>query len=70
MADLPESFESVLLEPDLSLGFTPVGEGPNAGLAPALTNAVVDVVGPHSLDIPLDPAVIRRLIQTKTGQSE
>jgi CO/xanthine dehydrogenase Mo-binding subunit len=70
MADLPESFESVLLEPDLSLGFTPVGEGPNAGLAPAITNAVVDVVGPHSLDIPLDPAVIRRLIQTKTGQSE
>jgi xanthine dehydrogenase YagR molybdenum-binding subunit len=62
MADLPESFQSVLLEPDLSLGFTPVGEGPNAGLAPAITNAVVDVIGPHPLDIPLDPATIRRLL--------
>jgi CO/xanthine dehydrogenase Mo-binding subunit len=60
MGDLPE-LESILLPPDLSLGITPVGEGPNAGMAPAITNAVVDVVGPHPLDIPLDPAVIRGL---------
>jgi CO/xanthine dehydrogenase Mo-binding subunit len=46
IADLPDSFESVLLPPDLSLGLTPVGEGPNAGLAPAIANAVVD--GRHS----------------------
>jgi CO/xanthine dehydrogenase Mo-binding subunit len=70
MADLPEEFESVLLPPDPSLGLTPVGEGPNAGLAPAIANAVVDVIGPHPLDIPLDPATIRRLAYAKTGQSE
>jgi carbon-monoxide dehydrogenase large subunit len=63
MADLPE-LEMILLPPDLSLGLTPVGEGPNAGMAPALVNAVVDVVGPHALDIPLDSAVIRRLAST------
>jgi CO/xanthine dehydrogenase Mo-binding subunit len=70
MGDLPDEFASVLLPPDLSLGLTPVGEGPNAGLAPAIANAVVDVIGPHPLDIPLDPATIRRLLYTKTGQSE
>jgi carbon-monoxide dehydrogenase large subunit len=69
MGDLPEEFESVLLPPDPSLGLTPVGEGPNAGLAPAIANAVVDVIGPHPLDIPLDPATIR-LLYAKTGQSE
>jgi carbon-monoxide dehydrogenase large subunit len=60
MADLPE-LEIILLPPDLSLGLTPIGEGPNAGMAPALANAVVDVVGPHALDIPLEPALIRAL---------
>jgi CO/xanthine dehydrogenase Mo-binding subunit len=60
IADVPE-FEIVLLEPDLTLGLTPIGEGPNAGIAPAITNAVVDVIGPHVLDIPLSPEVIARL---------
>jgi CO/xanthine dehydrogenase Mo-binding subunit len=60
MADAPE-FEIVLLPADLSLGLTPIGEGPNAGAAPALVNAVVDAIGPHPLDIPLSPDVVRRL---------
>jgi carbon-monoxide dehydrogenase large subunit len=60
MADLPE-LEIILLPADLSLGLTPIGEGANAGMAPALVNAVVDVIGAHPLDIPLDPAVIRGL---------
>jgi CO/xanthine dehydrogenase Mo-binding subunit len=60
MADLPE-LEIILLPADLSLGLTPIGEGANAGMAPALVNAVVDVVGAHALDIPLDSEVIRRL---------
>jgi CO/xanthine dehydrogenase Mo-binding subunit len=63
MADLPD-FQAVLLAPDLSLGLTPIGEGANAGMAPALTNAVVDVIGPHALNLPLDPEVVRRLAQS------
>jgi CO/xanthine dehydrogenase Mo-binding subunit len=63
MADLPE-FEAILLPPDLSLGLTPIGEGANAGMAPALVNAVVDAVGPHPFDIPLSPEVILRLAST------
>jgi CO/xanthine dehydrogenase Mo-binding subunit len=63
MADLPE-FEAILLPPDLSLGLTPIGEGANAGMAPALVNAVVDAIGPHSLDIPLLPETILRLTST------
>lgn len=58
IADTPE-FEIILLPPDLSLGLTPIGEGPNAGIAPALTNAVCDAIGPRPLDIPLTPARIR-----------
>jgi CO/xanthine dehydrogenase Mo-binding subunit len=60
MADLPE-FEAILLPPDLSLGLTPIGEGANAGMAPALVNAVVDAIGPYPFDIPLSPEVILRL---------
>ena len=58
IADAP-AFEIILLPPDLSLGLTPIGEGPNAGIAPALTNAVCDVIGPRPLDIPLTPERIR-----------
>lgn len=60
IADLPE-FEIILLEPDLSLGLTPIGEGPNAGAAPALVNAVVDAVGPYAFDIPLSPEIVRQV---------
>lgn len=66
IADLPD-VESVLLPPDLSLGLTPVGEGPNAGVAPAITNAVVDVIGAHPLDIPLDPATLRAVLARSNG---
>jgi CO/xanthine dehydrogenase Mo-binding subunit len=67
LADLPE-FEAILLPADLSLGLTPIGEGPNAGVAPALVNAVTDIVGPHPLDIPLAPEVIRALVSTGTSR--
>lgn len=58
MADLPD-LEVILLPPDSSLGLTPIGEGANAGMAPAIVNAVADLIGPQPLDIPLDPAVVR-----------
>jgi CO/xanthine dehydrogenase Mo-binding subunit len=60
MADLPE-VEAVLLESDPRLGITPIGEGPNAGLAPAIVSAVMDVVGPYVFDLPLAPEVVRRV---------
>jgi len=59
MADLPD-VEAVLLEPDPRLGITPIGEGPNAGLAPAIVSAVMDVVGPQIFDLPLSPEAVRR----------
>ena len=40
------------------MGITPVGEGANAGLAPAIANAVVDAlahVGVRHIDIPITP---------------
>ena len=58
--DVPE-LETILLPPDLNLGLTPVGEGANAGMAPAIVNAVMDVIGPHPLDLPLQPERIREL---------
>jgi xanthine dehydrogenase YagR molybdenum-binding subunit len=69
MADLPE-FEAILLPPDLSLGLTPIGEGANAGMAPALVNAVVDAIGPHPLDIPLSPEIILSLTSTAIDLQE
>jgi CO/xanthine dehydrogenase Mo-binding subunit len=60
-ADTPPT-QTILVGHDLRLGITPVGEGANAGLAPAITNAVVDVIGPRVLDIPLSPERIRALL--------
>ena len=70
IADVPP-LETIVLEPDLSLGISPIGEGPNCGLPPCLVNAVVDAVrglrgGPAGrqdwqLDIPLSSDAIRRL---------
>jgi CO/xanthine dehydrogenase Mo-binding subunit len=57
--DIPP-LETILLEPDLRLGITPIGEGTNCGMAAGLVNAVVDVVG-QQLDIPLSPDTIRTL---------
>jgi CO/xanthine dehydrogenase Mo-binding subunit len=59
-ADTPET-ETILVGHDLRLGITPVGEGANAGVAPAIANAVVDVIGPHALDLPISPEVVRSL---------
>ncbi|MBI4494285.1 MAG: xanthine dehydrogenase family protein molybdopterin-binding subunit [Chloroflexi bacterium] len=59
-ADLPP-LETILLPQDLSLGITPIGEGPNIGMSACLANAVVDALGPRPLDLPLSPDVVRRL---------
>jgi len=45
--------ETILLGDDRRLGITPVGEAAIAGVAPAIVNAVVDVVGPSVFDLPL-----------------
>jgi xanthine dehydrogenase YagR molybdenum-binding subunit len=66
MADLPE-FEAILLPPDLSLGITPIGEGANAGMAPALVNAVMDAIGPEPFDIPLSPEAILAALLNSDG---
>lgn len=62
MADMPE-METILLPVDPSLGITPIGEGPNSGMAPCVVNAVVDAIGaPVRLDIPLSAEAIREAI--------
>ncbi len=66
MADAPP-VEAILLEPDPRLGITPVGEGPNAGMAPAIVNAVVDAVGLYPFDIPLSPETVRRVANGQGG---
>lgn len=61
VADAPP-INRILLEPDYGLGITPVGEGPNAGIAPAVVNAVVDAIGAHPLDIPLSSERLSQLL--------
>ncbi|HEY3116024.1 MAG TPA: xanthine dehydrogenase family protein molybdopterin-binding subunit [Chloroflexota bacterium] len=51
IADIPP-LATELLPPDLSLGLTPIGEGPNCAMAPAIANAVLDIVG-RQIDIPI-----------------
>jgi CO/xanthine dehydrogenase Mo-binding subunit len=60
--DLPP-LDVVLLPPDLSLGITPIGEGPNNGVAPAIANALVDLLGTHTFDLPLQPEQVLRACQ-------
>ena len=50
----------MLLPPDESLGITPIGEGPSNGVAPAIANAVVDLLGPVVFDLPISPAAVLR----------
>jgi carbon-monoxide dehydrogenase large subunit len=57
--------ETILVGHDRRLGITPVGEGANAGLAPAIANAVVDAIGPHALDLPLSPEVVRAYLEER-----
>ncbi|MEA2642741.1 MAG: hypothetical protein QOF51_4135 [Chloroflexota bacterium] len=56
MADAPE-LEVVLLPPDLSLGITPIGEGPNCAISPAIANAIADVIR-RQVDIPIRPEAL------------
>jgi xanthine dehydrogenase YagR molybdenum-binding subunit len=55
--DVPP-LEIRLLPADPALGITPIGEGPGNGVAPAIANAVVDVVGPVAFDLPISPAAV------------
>jgi CO/xanthine dehydrogenase Mo-binding subunit len=55
--DVP-SVDIKLIGQDARLGITPVGEAALAAVAPAIVNAVVDVVGPVPLDLPLSSEVI------------
>jgi CO/xanthine dehydrogenase Mo-binding subunit len=57
-ADTP-AVETILVGHDPRLGITPVGEGASAGVAAAIANAVVDVLGPRVLDLPLSPEALR-----------
>jgi CO/xanthine dehydrogenase Mo-binding subunit len=50
---------TILLEPDLSLGITPVGEGPNAAISAAIANAVADATGTDQLVLPITPEGVR-----------
>jgi len=63
-ADTPET-ETILVGHDRRLGITPVGEGANAGVAPAIANAVVEAIGPHALDLPLSPEVVRAYLEER-----
>lgn len=56
IADMPP-LETIRLEPDLSLGITPIGEGPNCAMSAAVVNAIADVVG-CQVDIPVSPEVL------------
>jgi len=57
-ADTPP-LATLALAPDLSLGITPIGEGPNVGMSAAIVNAVADVVG-RQVDIPVSPEALAR----------
>jgi CO/xanthine dehydrogenase Mo-binding subunit len=52
IADLPR-LETLILEPDLTLGLTPIGEGPNVGMSAAITCAVMDALGGRQVEIPI-----------------
>jgi CO/xanthine dehydrogenase Mo-binding subunit len=56
--DVPP-METILLEPDLTLGITPIGEGPNAAMSAAIANAVADATGTDQLVLPITPESVR-----------
>jgi CO/xanthine dehydrogenase Mo-binding subunit len=66
IGDIPE-LETILLPEDRGIGTSAIGEGPHAGIAPALINAIVDAIGPHQIDIPITPDLIRRLCNQPRG---
>jgi CO/xanthine dehydrogenase Mo-binding subunit len=55
-ADVPP-LETILLPPDLSLGITPIGEGPNAAMSACLANAVADALE-RQVDIPVSAEAV------------
>ncbi len=56
--DIPE-LTTILLEPDPSLGITPIGEGPNAAISAAIANAIADATGGEFLELPITPEAVR-----------
>jgi carbon-monoxide dehydrogenase large subunit len=50
--------ETILFANDPALGITPVGEAALAGVAPAITNAVIDILGPTAFGLPLAPEAL------------
>jgi CO/xanthine dehydrogenase Mo-binding subunit len=54
--DIPP-LTTILLEPDLSLGITPIGEGPNCAMSACIVNAVVDALG-QQVQIPIRPEAL------------
>jgi CO/xanthine dehydrogenase Mo-binding subunit len=78
IADVPP-LETILLEPDLSLGITPIGEGPNCGISACLVNAVVDALRltaeevrskKYHVDIPISADLVRRLVARETTDNK
>jgi len=53
VADIPP-FDSIVLPPEPALGITPIGEGPNCGMAAAVATAVIDAVS-RSAPLPVRP---------------
>ncbi len=62
--DVPP-METILLEPDLTLGITPIGEGPNAAMSAAIANAVADATGTDQLVLPITPEAVREALAAK-----
>jgi CO/xanthine dehydrogenase Mo-binding subunit len=55
--DIP-ALTTILLKPDLSLGITPIGEGPNAAISAAIANAIADATAADLLELPIIPESI------------
>lgn len=60
--DVPH-LATIFLQPDPSLGITPIGEGPNCAMSAAIVNAIVDVVG-RQVQIPVKAEEILDLLTT------
>jgi putative selenate reductase molybdopterin-binding subunit len=54
--------ETIMVGHDQRLGITPIGEAAIAGVAPAIVNAVVDVVGSSRFELPLTPEAVRSAV--------
>jgi CO/xanthine dehydrogenase Mo-binding subunit len=65
MGDLPE-FDAIILEPNLSLGLTPIGEGPNCGASAAIANAVMNALGKPLFHLPIKAEEVLEAIDSKS----